>query len=398
MGRHGRHSDIGFNHMKLLTTVSVTATAFLLHGCARNELPRPADLPNFGNLPFVHKIDIQQGNVVTQDMLAQLQPGMDKKKVNFIMGSPIILDTFHSNRWDYLYTFQAGGGRVKRRQVTLYFDDDKLARMEGDIKPAEGKLVVDTRQDTTVAVPGEYNPSLLTKLKDTIPFVGEDAPKEKKTDAKQDSTPSVAATPTRPTLTPVERAALEEQGEPGILAKLQDAIPFSGDQPRTEEAAAKIVKDEVAAANESAADEAVPAGDDRNKVGVLAKLKGALPFSDSDNEAGESVDDTSAEESSELETEEDADEPATVAVVAPLVPTGIPLDNSLARDTDADSTTRERSPDNAEQEVVVPKERQAKKRGFFARLFGRDRDDSAETEPDARERRRYRDLSEPEGN
>ncbi|MGH8596441.1 MAG: outer membrane protein assembly factor BamE, partial [Gammaproteobacteria bacterium] len=128
-----------------------------LYACAQTDLPRPADLPHLGNLPFIHKIDIQQGNVITQEMIGQLEPGMDKKKVNFIMGSPIILDTFHSNRWDYLYTFQEGGGRVVRRRVTLYFDNDKLARVDGDIKPAAGRLLVDTRQDTTVEVPGEYN-------------------------------------------------------------------------------------------------------------------------------------------------------------------------------------------------------------------------------------------------
>ena len=61
-------------------------------GCSRTHIPSPADLP------IVYKIDVQQGNIVTQDMLAQLKPGMDRSKVKFIMGTPLIADTFHNDR------------------------------------------------------------------------------------------------------------------------------------------------------------------------------------------------------------------------------------------------------------------------------------------------------------
>ena len=155
--------------MKLVTITCLAISAALLPGCARHELPRPADLPSFGDLPFVHRIDVQQGNVVTQEMIAQLVPGMDKKKVNFVMGSPIILDTFHSNRWDYLYVNQPGHGQAERRRVTLYFTADKLARIEGNIKPAAGKLVVDTRQDTTVEVPGVYRSGIVARTQQRAP-------------------------------------------------------------------------------------------------------------------------------------------------------------------------------------------------------------------------------------
>src|SRR5690606_17744119 len=58
------------------------------------------------SFPGVYKIDIQQGNVVTQDMINQLRPGMTRRQVRFIMGNPMITDTFHPNRWDYLYSIQ----------------------------------------------------------------------------------------------------------------------------------------------------------------------------------------------------------------------------------------------------------------------------------------------------
>jgi len=131
-------------------------------------------MPTGEDIPFVYKIDIQQGNVVTQEMVAQLEPGMDKKKVRFVMGTPIVQDTFHADRWDYIYTFQPGGGNTERRRVTLVFVDEKLDHVEGDIKPALGTLVVDTRQDMTVDVPDDYNRGLFRKLKDSIPFTGGD--------------------------------------------------------------------------------------------------------------------------------------------------------------------------------------------------------------------------------
>ncbi len=153
----------------------------LLAGCQR------PDLPDMRNVPFAYRIDVQQGNVVTQEMLAQLQPGMDKKKVGFIMGSPAIADTFHADRWDYVYTFQPGHKRPEMRRVTLFFDDDKLVRVAGDVKPATGPIEVDMRQDQSVEVPGR-KPGMLRKMANALPFVGDD---EKKSDAVTDKAEKV---------------------------------------------------------------------------------------------------------------------------------------------------------------------------------------------------------------
>jgi outer membrane protein assembly factor BamE len=144
------------------------------NGCSESVLPR---VPRPG-VPFVHKIDIQQGNIVTQQMVAQLRLGMNKKKVRFVMGTPIIQDTFHSSRWDYVYTFHEGGKRSdERRLITVVFNEDgQLTNLEGNITPALGKLVVDKHQDTSVEVPGEYEKSILSKLKDSMPFTGDDEP------------------------------------------------------------------------------------------------------------------------------------------------------------------------------------------------------------------------------
>ncbi|MGE0486156.1 MAG: outer membrane protein assembly factor BamE [Gammaproteobacteria bacterium] len=143
----------------------------LLAACSAPRVPSLASLPGPRDLPFIHKIDIQQGNVIDQNMLAQLRAGMDKKKVLFIMGSPVIQDTFHADRWDYVYTFEPGGGRPERRQITLYFEDEKLARIGGDVKPADSPLVVTLHQDTTVKVPQLRKRSFVEKVTDKIPFV-----------------------------------------------------------------------------------------------------------------------------------------------------------------------------------------------------------------------------------
>ena len=92
------------------------------------------------NLPSIkpYKMDIQQGNVVTPKMMMQLRPGMTKQQVRFIMGTPLIADSFHANRWDYFYRMQKDGKVIEQRRVILDFEDDKLKGVRGDVVPAGG--------------------------------------------------------------------------------------------------------------------------------------------------------------------------------------------------------------------------------------------------------------------
>lgn len=88
------------------------------------------------SFPGVYKIDIQQGNVVTQDMIDQLRPGMTRRQVRFIMGNPMLVDTFHPNRWDYLYSMQQGGAPRQQERVSVLFNEqDLLASLSGDFMP-----------------------------------------------------------------------------------------------------------------------------------------------------------------------------------------------------------------------------------------------------------------------
>jgi len=98
-----------------------------------------------------YKIDVQQGNLVTQEMLDQLELNMPAKKVRFIMGTPLMIDTFHQKRWDYLYSFQPGGGKWQQRKITLFFDENKLLkRVEGDVKIGK------RRPKKPIPLPGEF--------------------------------------------------------------------------------------------------------------------------------------------------------------------------------------------------------------------------------------------------
>ena len=89
--------------------------------------------------PFVYRIDVQQGNVVTQEAVSQLKPGMTKAEVRQALGTPLLSDIFHANRWDYYFS-TAKGGRLQERQVlSLFFKDEKLVEIGGDVKPAAPK-------------------------------------------------------------------------------------------------------------------------------------------------------------------------------------------------------------------------------------------------------------------
>jgi outer membrane protein assembly factor BamE len=93
-----------------------------------------------------YKIDVQQGNVLTQDMVSQLKPGLTRDQVRFILGTPMLTDMFHANRWDYVYRLKKGAsGEVEMRKFSAFFDDGgKLVSVSGDVAPAQADDVAAT--------------------------------------------------------------------------------------------------------------------------------------------------------------------------------------------------------------------------------------------------------------
>ena len=80
----------------------------------------------------IYKLDIQQGNLFNKNLVDSLKPGMSKRQVTLVMGSPSIVSPFNQNRWDYVSTWRRRNGRMETKDLTLYFEKDSLARIEGD--------------------------------------------------------------------------------------------------------------------------------------------------------------------------------------------------------------------------------------------------------------------------
>ncbi len=91
-------------------------------------------MPNF-RLPRLHKVDIQQGNVITQRMIDQLKPGLSREQVMFIMGEPIHRNSFNDSRWDYLYSIEIPGEYLERKRLSIYFEGDTVTHFDGDYTP-----------------------------------------------------------------------------------------------------------------------------------------------------------------------------------------------------------------------------------------------------------------------
>ena len=106
----------------MLVTISV-----LLASCSG-----VSRLPSFAP----HKIEINQGNLITPEMRAKLKPGMSRAQVRALLGTPLINDVFHANRWDYVYRLEQNGKLTDQQRMTLYFKDEELKRVDDGDMPA----------------------------------------------------------------------------------------------------------------------------------------------------------------------------------------------------------------------------------------------------------------------
>ena len=88
-----------------------------------------------------HRIDVQQGNVVTQEQLERVKPGMNRLQVRDMLGTPLLTDAFHPDRWDYIFTLRQSGRPLQRRNVVLVFDGDLLKSIEAPELPTEREFI-----------------------------------------------------------------------------------------------------------------------------------------------------------------------------------------------------------------------------------------------------------------
>lgn len=147
--------------------------------------------------PLMYKPDIQQGNVLSQNDINKLQPGMSGEQVRFIMGTPLVQDTFNQNRWDYVYTMKKGGGSVEKKRIALIFEDDRLVEIKGDYRPDSNAQPSDP--ETVVSIPD--NKAKKGFVKDALSTFGfgDDLPQtKKKVETKPQETPGEVVTEPKP--------------------------------------------------------------------------------------------------------------------------------------------------------------------------------------------------------
>ena len=128
-------------------------------------------IPNaIDKTPFVYRPPIQQGNVVTQEQVNELKPGMTKRQVKFLLGTPMLSDVFHSDRWDYAYTFGEGSTPSDSNRVTVFFEQERLVRVAGDLRPQPESERKEKKKEVVVSVPDWVPPkkTLWGKALDTM--------------------------------------------------------------------------------------------------------------------------------------------------------------------------------------------------------------------------------------
>lgn len=115
---------------RIARSLALAAGVALAAGCATIDTYAPT-LRSFG----VYKLDINQGNYISQDMVDKLRVGQTRQQVRLLLGTPLVVTVFREDRWDYPYMFKRQGRVVEQRNFTVYFVDDKVARWEGDEAP-----------------------------------------------------------------------------------------------------------------------------------------------------------------------------------------------------------------------------------------------------------------------
>ena len=86
-----------------------------------------------GNKIGPYHIDVQQGNALDQENVARLKPGLSRSQVRFLLGTPLVVDPFRTDRWDYVYLYYKAGSLTEQKHISLFFEGDTLVRIEGDL-------------------------------------------------------------------------------------------------------------------------------------------------------------------------------------------------------------------------------------------------------------------------
>ena len=111
------------------STLLLASLAVLVVGCASSD-------PSRTGLLQPYRIDLPQGNYLTQDMVERVRPGMTPEQVRELLGSPLLSHVFHADRWDYVFRYRHPNGHAEQRRVTVLFRDGRVAELQADALPA----------------------------------------------------------------------------------------------------------------------------------------------------------------------------------------------------------------------------------------------------------------------
>ncbi|HOL37254.1 MAG TPA: outer membrane protein assembly factor BamE [Rubrivivax sp.] len=134
--------------MRPLVTLMPLAACLLLAGC--ESLQRT---DSFMGFITPYRIDIVQGNVVTEEQAALIKPGATRLQVREVFGTPLLADPFHAERWDYIFTLRRPGSELKRRSVIVLFDGDVVKSIEAPELPTEREFVASISRDKQLVPP-----------------------------------------------------------------------------------------------------------------------------------------------------------------------------------------------------------------------------------------------------
>ena len=189
------------------------------------------------HVPGAYRIDIQQGNIITQEQLAALESGMEKRKVRFILGTPLVTDAFNQQRWDYYYSLEKAGEERVQRIISVFFEGDLLKHVGGDVLAATGPIEVPKRIDKVVTVPDGYRDEGL--LASITPGFLSGKPKRQPTDDNSANKPQGLSDDAKPQTS--DAAAPQADPKDAVLPAGASAPPAAAleapttlDKPRTE--------------------------------------------------------------------------------------------------------------------------------------------------------------------
>lgn len=106
----------------------------------------------------IYRPDVQQGSLLSKPIVDQLKPGMSKRQVTLLLGTPSLTSPFEDDRWDYVSSIQRRGGKITTKNLTLTFENDALARIEGDYFPEDATQLIKDAKKYRVEFPDEKRP------------------------------------------------------------------------------------------------------------------------------------------------------------------------------------------------------------------------------------------------